>query len=290
MYERNANSQDFLIKLTLKIVSSKRQQDPPSCPLLVPSKVGRIRLLIRKSLWLVSYISCHSLKQSDSSISLNKSVSIPLLNYLIPSCGFLAISLSWAVESQNGAYSDTYLFIDPQSIWRYFLKEFWKHGKAPRITLSRHSSCISLPGQYLPLIFPTTTSLYGAQGRIRTGHTCILFIVKSKRGSMEEQVMQSRSKGASVWVDGWIWPTPWGNGFSLSNHPYVSLSLFETWLPLFLSLSLSFLGHASLACHLFFFWGNHNLTLFYFRDVLRERSPRHGAFINVEWMDSGANS
>ena len=31
-----------------------------------------------------------------------------------------------------------------------------------------------------------------------------------------------------------------------------------------------FLGHASLACHLFSFWGNHNLTLFYFRDVLRE--------------------
>jgi len=45
-----------------------------------------------------------------------------------------------------------------------------------------------------------------------------------------------------------------------------------------------FLGHASLACHLFSFWGNHNLTLFYFRDVLREKSPRHGAFIDVEWM------
>ena len=38
---------------------------------------------------------------------------------------------------------------------------------------------------------------------------------------------------------------------------------------LFFSLSL-FLGHASLACHLFSFWGNHNLTLFCFRDVLRE--------------------
>ena len=41
------------------------------------------------------------------------------------------------------------------------------------------------------------------------------------------------------------------------------------------SLSYLFLVHASLACHLFSFWGNHNLTLFYFRDVLRERSPRH---------------
>jgi len=26
------------------------------------------------------------------------------------------------------------------------------------------------------------------------------------------------------------------------------------------------------------------------RDVLRERSPKHGAFINREWMDGGANS
>ena len=50
-----------------------------------------------------------------------------------------------------------------------------------------------------------------------------------------------------------------------------------------------FFGHASLACHLFSFWGNHNLT-FCFRDVLRERSPRHGAFINVERMEDGANS
>ena len=53
---------------------------------------------------------------------------------------------------------------------------------------------------------------------------------------------------------------------------------------------LFFLGHASLACHLLSFLGNHNLTLFYFRDVLQERLPRHGAFINVEWMDGGANS
>ena len=41
-------------------------------------------------------------------------------------------------------------------------------------------------------------SIHGAQGRIRTWHTCILFIVKSKKESMEKKVMQSRSKGASV--------------------------------------------------------------------------------------------
>ena len=70
----------------------------------------------------------------------------------------------------------------------------------------------------------------------------------------------------------------------LSRIIPMSLSLFflRHGYPFFLS--LSFLGHASLACHLFSFWGNHNLTLFHFRDVLRERSPRHGAFINVECM------
>ena len=81
----------------------------------------------------------------------------------------------------------------------------------------------------------------------------------------------------------------WMDGYSLLLEVVAFVSriipifFFETWLPFFL-------GHASLACHLFSFWGNHNLTLFYFRDVLRERSPRHRAFINVEWMDGGANS
>ena len=71
--------------------------------------------------------------------------------------------------------------------------------------------------------------------------------------------------------------------FSLLKHPF-----FETWLPPFsLSLSLSLSGHAFLACHLFSFWGNHNLTLFYFRDVLQESLPRHRAFIDGKWMDDG---
>ena len=82
-----------------EMIVSERQQDPPSCPLLVPSKVGQIRLLIRKSLWLVPYLSCHSLKQRDSSISLNELSTIPLHNYLTHSWDFLAVSLSWAVEN-----------------------------------------------------------------------------------------------------------------------------------------------------------------------------------------------
>ena len=113
-----------------------------------------------------------------------------------------------------------------------FLKEFWKHGKAPRITLSRHSSCISLPGQYMPLIFPTTTSLYGAQGRIRTGHT--------------------RSKGASVWVDGWM------DEYDLLLKVMSFLSqiipvsfFFETWLPP----SLSFFGPCFFGMPSFLFLG-----------------------------------
>ena len=51
------------------------------------------------------------------------------------------------------------------------------------------------------------------------------------------------------------------------------------------SLFSFFLGHASLACHLFSFWGNPNLTLFYFRDVLQESLPRHGSFIDGKLMD-----
>ena len=90
----------------------------------------------------------------------------------------------------------------------------------------------------------------------------------------------------------------WMDGYGLLLKALVlslvsSLSFFSFFLrhgyP-YLSFFLSiFLGHASLACHLFSFWGNHNLTLFYFRDVLRERSLRHGEFVNVEWVDGSAN-
>ena len=92
------------------------------------------------------------------------------------------------------------------------------------------------------------------------------------------------------WMDGWIDKY----GLLLEVMAFLSRIIPVFFLrhgyPFF-SLFSFFLGHASLACHLFsFFLGNHNLTLFSFRDVLRERSPRHGTFINVEWMDGGANS
>ena len=54
--------------------------------------------------------------------------------------------------------------------------------------------------------------------------------------------------------------------------------------------SPSFFGSCFFGMPSFLFLGQPYLTLFYFRDVLRERSPRHGAVINVEWMDGGANS
>ena len=83
----------------LEMIVSERQQDPPSCPLLVPSKVGQIRLLIRKSLWLVPYLSCHSLKQRDSSISLNKSVSIPCsITFFMGLFSYLLVLGYWKSE------------------------------------------------------------------------------------------------------------------------------------------------------------------------------------------------
>ena len=72
--------------------------------------------------------------------------------------------------------------------------------------------------------------------------------------------------------------------FSLESS-LVSSFLFFRHGYLFLSL---FFGSCFFGMPSFLFFGNHNLALFYFRDVLRERSPRHGALM---WkMDGGANS
>ena len=81
----------------------------------------------------------------------------------------------------------------------------------------------------------------------------------------------------------------WMDGYDLLLMVVLSriipMSLFLGMATPFSLFFFFFLGHASLACHLFSFWGNHNLTLFYFRDVLRERSPRHGALIMWnEWV------
>ena len=104
---------------------------------------------------------------------------------------------------------------------------------------------------------------------------------------MEKQVMQSRSKGASVWV---VWMDGWMDGCGLLLEAMVfsfesSMSLFfrHGYPPLF-SFSL-FFGSCFFGMPSFHFLGNHNLTLFYFRDVLRERLPRHGALLMGNgWM------
>ena len=74
--------------------------------------------------------------------------------------------------------------------------------------------------------------------------------------------------------------------FSLESSLCLSL-FFETWLPLFLSL---FFGPCFFGMPSFLFLGQRKSDFIFFRDVLQERSPRHGAFIDVERMDGGANS
>ena len=72
--------------------------------------------------------------------------------------------------------------------------------------------------------------------------------------------------------------------FSLLYHPF-----FQIWLPLsFFSLSLFFLGHASLACHVFSFWGNHSLISYLILGMFYER-----VYQNMEHLlmdDGDANS
>ena len=82
--------------------------------------------------------------------------------------------------------------------------------------------------------------------------------------------MQSRSKGASVGVDGWM--DEYGLLLKVMSFlsRFIPVSLFfETWLPLFLS--SFFLGHTFLACHLFFLLFGATKIWLYFRDVLREK-------------------
>ena len=52
-------------------------------------------------------------------------------------------------------------------------------------------------------------------------------------GETNHAISIKRCKCMSRWMDGWIWLTP--NGFSLSNHPYLylSLSFWDKVTPLF---------------------------------------------------------
>jgi hypothetical protein len=106
----------------------------------------------------MTYMSYHCLKQGYTSISLNELALLPLLKYLTPSWGFLAVNLSWAVESLNGSQSNTHLFIDLQSIWRYFWRRFLKTWQSPCWQPLFHILTVNFLGinwalHYVPFIF-----------------------------------------------------------------------------------------------------------------------------------------
>ena len=156
-------------------------------------------------------------------------------------------------------------------------------AKFPRWLSRGTQLLLSSQGQYLPSVFPTAKSLCGAQGRIRTGHTCIPYIVNSKRGPMEKQVMQSRSKGASVWVDGWMDVAyslrQW---FSLSNHPCLSLSLFlRHGYPFFSLFWVKLLWHA-----IFALFGATIIWLYFISGMFYERDHQdlEHLLMEDEWM------
>ena len=81
------------------MVVSERQQDPPKLSFARLEQSRTNQDVDQKSTLTHTYLSCHSLKQRYSSISLNALALLSLLKYLTPSWGFLTDSLSWVVES-----------------------------------------------------------------------------------------------------------------------------------------------------------------------------------------------
>ena len=91
--------------------------------------------------------------------------------------------------------------------------------------------------------------------------------------------MQSRSKGASVWMDEWwyglllkalVLSLSLLSSLDIYIYIYVCMYIFQTWLSLFF-LSLSFFW-AMLFWHATFsFWGNHNLTLYFISGIFYKR-------------------
>ena len=87
-------------------------------------------------------------------------------------------------------------------------------------------------------------------------------------GSMDKQIIQSRSRCACVRVEGWImvWLTPNCEWSSLPLYfipKFLLYIFFRCGYPFF-----SFSGSCFLAC-LLFLWGNHSLTHIIFRDVIK---------------------
>ena len=154
-----------------------------------------------------------------------------------------------------------------------FLKNFQKYGKVPKMILSKHStfiiltrvvSAFSLSYYYIKLLWSS------GQDKNRAYLHSIYCKVKERiHGETSHAISIKRCKCMSGWIDGYGLLLK-ALVLSLESSLFLlSLSFLDMATPFFLSFLLSFfLGHASSAYHLFSFWGNHNLTLFYFRDVL----------------------
>ena len=124
----------------LELVITECQQDPPRCPLLVPSKAGQIRLLIRKSLWVLPacYVSVYS-KDIHLWIWISWLWYICLSAILVHGASSLLLVLScWELEWPI----EQYLLIHRSAIHlEIFLKRFFRnHGWVPQMIFLDHST------------------------------------------------------------------------------------------------------------------------------------------------------
>ena len=100
-----------------------------------------------------------------------------------------------------------------------FRKIFWKHGKFPRITLSRHSTCFSLPGQYLPPLFPTTTKpLWSSRWNKNMAYLHSIYCKVKERihGETSHTISIKMCKCVDGWMDEWWYGLLLKHWFSLS--------------------------------------------------------------------------
>ena len=108
-----------------------------------------------------------------------------------------------------------------------FLKKIFENmAKFPKMILSKHSTFIILT-RAVSAFNPSYNykAFVELKGRIRTGHTCIPYIVKLKRGSTEKKVL------VCGWMDEWWYGLPL-RALVLSLKTSLSSLFFETWLPL----------------------------------------------------------
>ena len=123
----------------LELVITERQQDPPSCPLLVPSKAGQIRLLIIKSPWVL--LPCHVIVSSKD---IHQWIWMSWLSYLCLSSllvhgafSLLLVLRCWEFER----FIEQHSHIHRSAIHlEVFLKGFWNQGYVPQMILSNHST------------------------------------------------------------------------------------------------------------------------------------------------------